>query len=181
LLPLPQLRILAEAYGIGSTDSGDDEIDAMFNYPGSPSQRRPPGAPAPGPTSVAAAARVPQVEASPARTTYSNAVEELRASHPDLVRAAERGGPPPTMFATGDYPTTTASGIDASALHGLPWRARLAAAWEPTLAKAHAVVENYSDPEFGPWQAAQDFARHPAVLDYVSRVNSWAATSGLVH
>lgn len=173
LYPLPQVRLMAAALDRADGDVDPDaDLDAAIDRLTSPAGRRP--------QHVAAAARVPQVEASPVRTVYPNAVEELRASHPDLVRAAERGGPPPTMFGTGDMPTTSASGIAVGALYGLPWRARLAAAWEPELARAHALVENYSD-ELGPWQAAQDFARHPAVLDYVSRVNSWAATSGLAH
>lgn len=180
LHPTPSVRIAAAALDRADTTfrTDEDEIDAAFNYPGSPSYR--PGAAALSDTrSVSAAGWSPMVEASPDRTVYPTYVDELRATHPELVRAAESGGPPPSMFAGGDYPTTTASGIDPAALAGLPWRARLAAAWEPSLVEAHRIVEIYSDSEFGAWMSSESLARRSAVQDHVSDVNSWAATSGL--
>lgn len=158
-------------------DDEDDELDreiAHLSPPGSPGRRN-----ATGPSYVAASAYAPGVDASPPMAGYANAVEELRSTHPALVRAAERGGPAPTMFAGGDYPSSTASGIDPRALDSLPWRARLAASWEPTLAGAHRIAEQYTDDEIGAWEASQDLGRKPAVADYIAHVQQWAATSGL--
>jgi hypothetical protein len=133
-----------------------------------------------GPVPVTASGP-PRTIASPPMSTggYASYVEELRQSSPGLIGAAERGGPPPQLFANGNYPASTASGLDPQALVGLPWRARAAAAWEPNLAKAHAIAEQYGGDEYGEWEAAQDLNRHPAVTDHISNVNQWAATSGL--
>jgi len=161
--------------------AGTDELDrdiARLSPPKPGGHRAAPVAAA----GYAVAPRMPMTTASPPRPEggYANYVEELRAVRPDLIRMAERGGPPPQLFAGGSYPTSTASGIDAAVVAAIPsWRGRAAAAWEPTLAKAHALVEDYADPEFSEWMARQELDRHPAVQDHVAQVTHWAANSGV--
>lgn len=124
-----------------------------------------------------ALAQAPQAEPAPTGPRwYRSAVEELRNTHPGLVDAITRdAGPPPTLFSRGDMPRVTASGIDPAALRDLPWRARLAAAWEPDRLKAFEIVEDYSGPD-GEDMALVNLAGHPAVGRHVSAVNTWAST-----
>lgn len=154
----------------------DPVYDACYDEHGNP---RPAGYAAAQP--VEASYALPMTTASPPRpAAHANYVEELRSTHPGLVAAAEQGGPAPTLFAAGDYPDSTASGISPDVVAEVPsWRARAAAAWEPNQAQAHRIVEQYSDPEFGPWEAATDFAKHPAVQDHIAAVSNWARSSGL--
>jgi hypothetical protein len=133
------------------------------------------------PQPVAASFRAgstPEVDASPARDTtiYRNAVEELRASQPGLIRAAERGGPPPGMFgASGDYPLVTASGTDPALLRALPWRARIAATWARDPAEVARIITDCADDPLAAWE----LNRHPEVQDYIGKVEFWARNSGL--
>jgi hypothetical protein len=164
LTPAPDLRAHA---GAATVDPAEMAYESLYG----------PAMGASRPVS-AAGYRQPAVDASPALTTDRNAVEELRATHPDLVRAAERGGPPPEMFAgNGDYPALTVSGVDPVLLHSLPWRARLAAAWAPTRAEAARLIEDFSG-DAGDVFADESLASNPAVTDYIERVQYWAANSG---
>lgn len=178
LYPTPHIRVFAAALGIADGPA-DTDAEYAHLFPPTPAARS--SRTSSRTTSISAAGLIPEVDASPPRprTVYRNPVEELRATHPELVAAAERGGRAPTMFAGGDLPSSSASGIDPKALAALPWRARLAAAWEPTLVEAHRLAEEYADPELGAWMSSQALANHPAVRDYIGRVNNWAATSGL--
>jgi hypothetical protein len=130
-----------------------------------------------GITAAGVVSQVPDTAASPpGPRPASNAVEELRATHPGLVDAATRdGGPPPSLFVEGDTPRITASGIDPAALRGLPWRAKLAAAWEPNRLDAFRITQDYGGPD-GDTMSRVDLAGHPAVTRHVSEVNTWAAT-----
>jgi hypothetical protein len=125
-------------------------------------------------------ARHPTVDASPRLTShgYANAVEELRAgSAAAVVAQAELAEPAPEMFpGSGDYPAETASGINPSVLTALPWRARLAAAWEPNRAEAFRISQRYAEPD-GELAAAEEL-RTGAVADYEARVMAWAHTHG---
>jgi hypothetical protein len=123
----------------------------------------------------------PAVDASPPRSTatYANAVEELRARYPHSVATAEAAVPAPELFGgTGNYPAATASGIDPAALSGLPWRARLAAAWEPDRAKAFAITQTFGGPD-GEYLAAMELSRNSAVKNYISTVEGWYGTAGV--
>jgi hypothetical protein len=129
---------------------------------------------------ITAAAPV-RIVASPTRsaTTYANAVEELRARHAQSVANAESAVAAPEMFAgSGDYALATASGIDPAAVNVLPWRARLAAAWEPSRAKAFRLTQDFGDAD-GEAHAALELGSNAAVRRYVSSVESWYATAGI--
>lgn len=128
-------------------------------------------------TSASALAQAPQVEPAPTGPRWHrNAADELRNTHPGLIDAITHdAGPPPNLFAEGDLPRITASGIDPAALRGLPWRARLAAAWEPDRVKAFAITQDYAGPDAEDL-AMVEFAGHSAVNRHVSAVNTWANT-----
>lgn len=170
LHPFPEARLTAAALdrvavGLGRTP---DAYDAVYG-------------PDDQPTSVTASGyEQPRTAASPPRpsATYPTAVEEIRASHPQLVAQTERGGPAPQMFAAGDLPASTASGLDPAALVGLPWRVKLAAAWAPTLADAHRLAEMYADADDA-YFANADLANNPAVRDHLGEVEEWLRSSGV--
>lgn len=114
---------------------------------------------------------------APEPRRHRNAADELRNTHPGLVDALVRdAGPPPSLFAEGDLPRTTASGLDPAALRGLPWRARLAAAWEPDRLKAFEITQSFAGPDAEDL-ALVEFAGHPAVSRHVSQVSTWATTT----
>ncbi|MCU1668049.1 MAG: hypothetical protein JWP40_976 [Blastococcus sp.] len=97
------------------------------------------------------------------------------ATYPGWLAAARKVGPEPTLFATGNLPPFTASGLDVSQLRSVPWQARPAMATAPTLAAAYAIVDDVlSDPDPEAF-AAELFARHDAVQDYTASVISWLA------
>lgn len=79
----------------------------------------------------------------------------------------------PTLFATGDLPSYTASGNPPSALLNLPWQVRHAAAKADQAEWARIFSECADDAEyelmFG--TAAHD----PANDEYKQRVSNWAA------
>lgn len=138
-----------------------------------------------GPRSIAAAGyagRQPTVDASPERPTgvvFRNPLEQLRSTHPAVVASAERGGPAPALFeAGGNLPTSTASGEDPALLAGLPWQAKLCAAYAPTSAEMFRVIQTYSGPE-AQWQADGELMNDPHVRDAVGALYEWARTSGL--
>jgi pyruvate/2-oxoglutarate dehydrogenase complex dihydrolipoamide acyltransferase (E2) component len=67
--------------------------------------------------------------------------EEARQANPALYALASATEPAPTLFASGDLPPFTASGIDPRELLRLPWRARHAAAQEQERAAVHRIFE----------------------------------------
>lgn len=95
---------------------------------------------------------------------------------PTWVTRAKTTGPPPTLFAAGDLPAFTASGIDPATLLQLPWFVRHAAA-AADLVEAHRVFETYTT-----WdeEAADEWMReaghsdwNQANLDYKHRFQRW--------
>jgi len=127
---------------------------------------RPPGA--------AAAVKPAQRGAS----GYLNGVEELRAEAPRQVASAVTAVSPPPLFpGSGDYPLATASGVPPAALAHLPWRARLAAAWEPNTVRVMEMARNYAGPD-GEVMAAYELANNPAVGAYVASVQEWYVSAG---
>lgn len=106
-------------------------------------------------------------------------VDVLRQRNPYAVARAERSQqPPPRLFGVhGDRAAVTASGIDPRALDALPWNAQLAAAAEPDRAKAYEIIASCADPETADLIADMEYRRHPAVRDYISDCERWAATA----
>jgi hypothetical protein len=97
-------------------------------------------------------------------------VDDLRQALPQLYAMAVKDGPPPTLFASGDLPVMTASGLEPFKLMQLPWYGRHRAAAEPDRAKLMALFED----------AAEDPAillltPHRANEEYVKRIRSWAS------
>lgn len=122
----------------------------------------------------AAAVKPPQRGA----TGYLNGVEELRAEAPRQVASAVTASSPPPLFpGNGDYPLATASGVPPAALAHLPWRARLAAAWEPDTARVMEMARQYAGPD-GEVMAAYELANNPAVGAYVASVQEWYVSAG---
>lgn len=167
----PVLGATRVTAGSAQHDDGEDPYRALFGDDGSGDGPR-------GVTASHYGSAMPTVDASPARDTtiYRNAVEELRASQPGLIRAAERGGPPPGMFgASGDYPLVTASGTDPAMLRALPWRARIAATWARDSADVARIINDCTGDPLAAWE----LNGHPEVQDYIARVQLWARNSGL--
>jgi hypothetical protein len=98
-------------------------------------------------------------------------VDRIRSA----ASAAGRRGPagaPPTVFASGDTPAFTASGIPASAVLGVPWPARHPMAAAPTAADAYRIQSECAGPD-GAESAARAFANDPGNQDYADRVDRW--------
>lgn len=97
-------------------------------------------------------------------------LEEAQQVVPYLHAPAARSGQPaPTLFASGDLPPFTASGVEPEALLQLPWHARHWAAAQTDRSDVLRAVEHYAeydDDLFG------EFA-HQGAQDYVDRVNAW--------
>jgi len=58
-----------------------------------------------------------------------------------------------------------------------PWRARLAAAWEPDRVKAFLTTQDYGGPD-GAYAAAHGLSNDPAVKTAITAALSWLATAG---
>jgi hypothetical protein len=99
---------------------------------------------------------------------------EMRAAAPgQFVRARERSGEPPTLFANGDLPPITASGMAPELLNKLPWPARPAAA-RAAGPEAHAIFERFGGGTPEAYEdAAMEFALDPAVLGYYAQMQEW--------
>lgn len=95
-------------------------------------------------------------------------VDELAETNPAVHQMAMGEAPPPTLFASGDLPPFTASGIDPQVLMKLPYTLRHAAAAESDPAAVLGILEEYaSDPMFT--------LEHSGLDDYRNRVHRWAA------
>jgi Pyruvate/2-oxoglutarate dehydrogenase complex, dihydrolipoamide acyltransferase (E2) component, and related enzymes len=79
---------------------------------------------------------------------------------------------PPTLFAGGDLPAWTASGIEPSALLDVPWQARHALAEAPTRAAALAIRDQCSGPDAAD-TAVIFYGDHPGNTDYGDRIAQW--------
>ncbi|MFD8556799.1 E3 binding domain-containing protein [Streptosporangium canum] len=132
-----------------------------------------------------AAAASPPAPKAPAKRR----LPRVDASRNPLVAAAQADGGgayldahaamPPTLFASGDLPPFTASGIAPSALLSVPWFARHAVAAEKSPAAAAEMLEAFSGPDGD--VAAQADSRvtgHEGNYDYRMRVNQWQAAAG---
>jgi hypothetical protein len=102
-------------------------------------------------------------------------VDQVRASA-RAERVAAPGGSTPTLFASGDLPAFTASGIPPSALLEVPWQARHAMAAASTSAEAYAIQAECSGSDAE--QTAQMlYGDHPGNGDYADRVERWRVQS----
>lgn len=89
--------------------------------------------------------------------------------------SAVREAPTPTLFADGDLPPFTASGVDPRELRKVPWFARHAVAAAASPATVLAAIEHFAhdlDDPFGEYQ-------HSGAGDYVMRVSNWLRGVGV--
>lgn len=107
------------------------------------------------------------------------AIDDIRQVFPEMHAAAiAAGDPAPTLFATGDLPVFTASGLPTSALTPLPWPARAPAAAATSQAAAAEII-NYFTPTAGrdrealAREALMFYSRSEGNLDYTQRVAAW--------
>ena len=100
------------------------------------------------------------------------ALEALKVEQPGVYVPALRGGPAPTMFAAGDLPSFTASGVAPAELNRVPWNQRHELA---ALAEAGEVFTRIED-VLG---KDADYAYENDVYhDFMRRLRHWATTSG---
>jgi hypothetical protein len=132
------------------------------------------GKPAKGSAAGSPPGRVAASTAVDPRGVYASnpLVAQLQQTgdYPYAVQAS--GGQVPTLFASGDTPAFTSSGIDPKILKGVPWQARHSLAAEPSRVKALEMYEELSGPD-GEVLAAQ-YAHHDGVKAYEQRVMAWA-------
>lgn len=107
------------------------------------------------------------------------AVEDIRQVFPEKYAAAiAANDPAPTLFATGDQPVFTASGLPTSALAPLPWPARAPAAAATSTAAAAEIVNHYTptpgrDRESLAREAMMLYGRANGNVEYIARVAAW--------
>jgi hypothetical protein len=92
-------------------------------------------------------------------------------NRPNLVNLAKSEAPAPTMWATGDLPPFTVSGLDPEMLRYVPWQARHAAAAEPDKAKVLKMIEN--NPETVEQETT--LQEHEGLAAYRQRMQRWLA------
>lgn len=110
------------------------------------------------------------------RSRLSNPVAAaIGRRHPQQVAAAlATGVPEPTLFATGELPPFTVSGVDAQVLNDVPWQARPAVAEAATPSAAYELVQRYTGP------GGEDLAAAECGVvaeDYEKRYYAWMAAS----
>jgi hypothetical protein len=101
-------------------------------------------------------------------------VAAARQRDPRAAVAADARGPAPTLFAAGDLPPFTASGIDPNVLLQVPWQARQPIAAAPSTAEAYALVQRYSGAD-AEADALFSLGNLPANVDYQQRTQAWLA------
>jgi hypothetical protein len=87
-------------------------------------------------------------------------------------------GSQPTLFANGDRPRVTASGVSPSMVDEVPWQARRAVAAAATQADAHRLIEQYSGPAGQTMAEIDSLPGGPLnadVQDYVDQLNEWGS------
>ncbi|MGC5012976.1 E3 binding domain-containing protein [Streptosporangium sp. DT93] len=129
----------------------------------------------------------PQAASTP-KATAKRRLPRVDASRNPLVAAAQAGAGaahldayaqmPPTLFASGDLPPFTSSGIDPSALLSVPWYARHAIAGETDRGKAAELLEAYSGPDGDVAAQADAVSSHAGNHDYRLRVDEWQMAAG---
>ncbi|GAA3785567.1 hypothetical protein [Micromonospora maritima] len=99
-------------------------------------------------------------------------VDEARRTQREAAARAEQTGPPPTLFARGDLPAYTLSGVDPGRLLEVPWPARHAVATTRDRAEAERLLAEYADDPDG-MGASYDFADLAANQLYERQVARW--------
>lgn len=101
-------------------------------------------------------------------------VEDAAQAVPEVYNVATKVSAPPTLFAAGDRPPHTASGLPPTILDSLPWDVRHYAAASPDRAEVLAMVEDFADPDFSdPFKSYE----HQGRANYENRVKTWLSTS----
>ena len=126
--------------------------------------------------------------ANASKAPVKRRLPRVDASRNPLVAAAQAGpgaatldahAPmPPTLFASGDLPPFTASGIDPSALLSVHWAARHAVAAEKDLGRAAEMLEAYSGPDGDVAAQADGVMAHDGNAEYRMRVEQWQMAAG---
>lgn len=88
---------------------------------------------------------------------------------------AVREGPAPTLFADGDLPTFTASGVPVAELRKVPWYARHAVAAAPAAWTVLRAIEHFAHDVDDP---AGEY-EHNGAADYAQRVKHWLEGRGV--
>jgi len=172
-------RAYADEYGVelsklkpqGSSGQFDfDQIERAAGLTIAPAR--------PAVASNSGAAPVPRTGASPREVGERNPL--VAAAYRNNYRraiAAEDVAPAPTLFAAGDLPDFTASGIHPEALLRVPWNARQALAAEPNQATVYEAIEQFNgvSAEDGELLAGALGLAGSSVARYQERVNSWLA------
>jgi hypothetical protein len=117
------------------------------------------------------------------RAVHSGGAAWARNPLADKVRAEARASgratpsrPAPTLFASGDRPAFTASGVPADVVDQLPWQARHALAAARTTQDAYEIVDLCSGKD-AEETAQLFFEDHPGNQDYAARVEQWRVAS----
>lgn len=118
---------------------------------------------------------VPMDHANPERVTtdpydLNPMVSSVSAKDPTTFTAASERSPAPTLFASGDLPPFTASGVDPQILSRLPFGMRHHAASEPSAAAVLSMVEEVAS---APDRMGRRVMRNVGLDDYASRVEAW--------
>ncbi len=97
-------------------------------------------------------------------------VTDLSVTYPGVFEAASQRQAAPTLFAGGDLPPFTASGLKPEALMDLPFTMRHAAASEQSTTKLLDWVERaVAERERTKYVVLE----HPGLVAYRERVNAW--------
>jgi hypothetical protein len=99
-------------------------------------------------------------------------VTALSAEYPGVFKAASERRPAPTLFASSDLPSFTASGVDPARLADLPFTLRHAAASENSVGKLLEWIEQ----SMADREASKHLViPHAGLIAYRDRVNAWVA------
>jgi pyruvate/2-oxoglutarate dehydrogenase complex dihydrolipoamide acyltransferase (E2) component len=107
-------------------------------------------------------------------------VAKAHAERPGQAVKAAAKAPAPTMFASGDLPAFTASGIDPQVLTQVPWNARHTLAQASTATDAYKIVEDFvgMDPVAAEIHASAAGYQGDDARYYQARVGAWV-TDGM--
>lgn len=132
-----------------------------------PAPVRPPASPVPTPRPPAQS-----ISATHARNAL---LDQVRAEPggPRRVAAAEGQSPAPTLFASGDLPPFTASGVDPSELLKVPWFARHHLASITDTAKVEQLLTDYAGPDGDLAAQTDGVSAHRGNHDYAGRLREW--------
>jgi hypothetical protein len=97
-------------------------------------------------------------------------VTDLSIRNQTLFELASARATAPTLFASGDLPPFTASGVDPQVLTRLPFTMRHAAAAERDAGKVLALVEECAG---DPSRMGRGVMNHPGMDEYRERMNHW--------